>query len=163
MSTAPRTVNAYAAFEPCGKIEPFQYLSRPLGEDDVEIKISHCGICGVDIHHLDSGWEPTLYPCVFGHEIICEGPARPCEDCADNEHAYCDRTVDTYDAKYEDVWGIKWVGSIIGSIQDVEYMLNLASEKNVRAIVQQMPMDKVNDGIAMMREGRARYRVVLEN
>ncbi|ETP53661.1 hypothetical protein F442_01478 [Phytophthora nicotianae P10297] len=72
MSTAPRTVNAYAAFEPCGKIEPFQYLSRPLGEDDVEIKISHCGICGVDIHHLDSGWEPTLYPCVFGHEIICE-------------------------------------------------------------------------------------------
>ncbi|KAG3139226.1 hypothetical protein PC128_g25396 [Phytophthora cactorum] len=42
-------------------------------------------------------------------------------------------------------------------------MLALASEKNVRAIVQQMSMSKVNESIAMMREGRVRYRVVLEN
>ncbi|KAK1946186.1 putative formaldehyde dehydrogenase AdhA [Phytophthora citrophthora] len=58
--------------------------------------------------------------------------------------------------------GIKWVGSLIG-IQDIKDMLELASEKNVRATVQQMPMSKVNDGIAMMREGHVRYRVVLEN
>ncbi|KAG7385830.1 hypothetical protein PHYBOEH_008881 [Phytophthora boehmeriae] len=352
MATTPRTVNAYAAFEPSGKIVPFQYESRPLGVDDVEIKISHCGICGSDLHHLDSGWRPTLYPCVFGHEIIGEvtvvgddvkhldvgdrvgvgaqvwaclnkDPKAPCDDCADGENAYCNRSVITYDAKYEDgsvayggyadyvrvdsnfafkipdnipsalaapllcagatvytplkpnvkpgdrvgvigigglghlaiqfiralgatpiafsrsankekeilalgaeefynlsdpedkkkaensvnvllltadatnmpyntylslvkkrgtfimvgvpnddvkfkpmlvvAKGIKWVGSLIGSIQDIKDMLALASEKNVRAIVQQMPMSKVNDGIAMMREGRVRYRVVLEN
>ncbi|ETO62003.1 hypothetical protein F444_20060 [Phytophthora nicotianae P1976] len=42
-------------------------------------------------------------------------------------------------------------------------MLALASEKSVPAIVQQIPMSKVSGGIAMMQEGRVRYRVVLEN
>ncbi|OWZ18007.1 Mannitol dehydrogenase [Phytophthora megakarya] len=31
---------------------------------------------------------------------------------------------------------IKWIGSLIGSIQDIKDMLKFASEKNVRAIVQ---------------------------
>ncbi|RLN73363.1 hypothetical protein BBJ28_00023610, partial [Nothophytophthora sp. Chile5] len=59
--------------------------------------------------------------------------------------------------------GIKWVGSLIGSVQDIKDMLALAAEKDVRAIVQQMPMSKVNDGIALARSGKVRYRVVLEN
>jgi len=42
-------------------------------------------------------------------------------------------------------------------------MLKLASEQNVRPIIQKLPMDKVNDGIAMVRSGKVRYRVVLEN
>lgn len=31
-------------------------------ETDVDIQISHCGICGSDIHTLRSGWGPTPYP-----------------------------------------------------------------------------------------------------
>ena len=30
-------------------------------ENDVDIKITHCGICGSDIHTLSSGWRPTTY------------------------------------------------------------------------------------------------------
>ncbi|EEH36445.1 mannitol dehydrogenase [Paracoccidioides lutzii Pb01] len=37
---------------------------------DIEIKVTHCGICGSDIHTLRSGWGPTDYPCVVGHEIV---------------------------------------------------------------------------------------------
>ncbi|KUF98277.1 Acyl-CoA-binding domain-containing protein 4 [Phytophthora nicotianae] len=48
-------------------------------------------------------------------------------------------------------------------IEDIEDMLKVASEKNVRPIIQKLPMAKVNEGITIMREGRARYRVVLEN
>ncbi|GMF25460.1 unnamed protein product [Phytophthora lilii] len=59
--------------------------------------------------------------------------------------------------------GIKWVGSLIGSIQDIKDMLVLSAEKGVRAIVQQMPMSKVNEDVALMCAGRVRYRVVLEN
>lgn len=59
--------------------------------------------------------------------------------------------------------GIRVIGSLIGSIEDIEDMLKLASEKNVRPIIQKLPMAKVNEGITIMREGRARYRVVLEN
>ncbi|KAG2871485.1 hypothetical protein PC116_g28802 [Phytophthora cactorum] len=70
--SAPRTINAYVAFEPSGNIIPYQYKSRPLGSEDVEIKISHCGICASDVHHLSRDRRSTIYPCVAGHEIIGE-------------------------------------------------------------------------------------------
>jgi alcohol dehydrogenase (NADP+) len=35
-----------------------------------QIEITHSGICGSDIHTLQSGWGPTNYPCVVGHEIV---------------------------------------------------------------------------------------------
>lgn len=38
-------------------------------ETDVDIKVSHCGICGSDLHTLRSGWGPTQYPVCVGHEI----------------------------------------------------------------------------------------------
>jgi D-arabinose 1-dehydrogenase-like Zn-dependent alcohol dehydrogenase len=38
-------------------------------EDDVEIQITDCGICGSDIHTLDEVWRPTIFPAVVGHEI----------------------------------------------------------------------------------------------
>ncbi|POM70438.1 Mannitol dehydrogenase, partial [Phytophthora palmivora] len=116
MSTAPRTVNAYAAFDSTGECKPWQYQSRPLGDEDVEVKISHCGICGSDLHTIDGGWGPAPYPCVVGHEIVGEvtlagpsvknlavgdrvgvgaqvwaclnrDPNDKCRDCADGEDA----------------------------------------------------------------------------
>ena len=29
---------------------------KPWEETDVDIKVSHCGICGSDLHTLGSGW-----------------------------------------------------------------------------------------------------------
>ncbi|KLJ07877.1 hypothetical protein EMPG_16659 [Blastomyces silverae] len=46
------------------------YRPKPFDPTDIEIKITHCGICGSDIHTLRSGWGPTDYPCVVGHEIV---------------------------------------------------------------------------------------------
>ncbi|KAG3108661.1 hypothetical protein PI124_g14057 [Phytophthora idaei] len=42
-------------------------------------------------------------------------------------------------------------------------MLELASKKNVRPVIQKLPMSKVNEGIQMVRNATVRYRVVLEN
>ncbi|KAI8098627.1 chaperonin 10-like protein [Halteromyces radiatus] len=56
-----------------GKDAPLEWTELPLkafDADSVEMKISHCGICGSDIHTMDSGWGPTNYPCVVGHEIV---------------------------------------------------------------------------------------------
>ncbi|KAI0232783.1 hypothetical protein L0F63_004480, partial [Massospora cicadina] len=50
----------------------FSYKAGELLENDVEIQITHCGICGSDIHTMDSGWGPTDYPVIVGHEIIGE-------------------------------------------------------------------------------------------
>ena len=46
------------------------YEPKKFAATDVDIKISHCGVCGTDIHTLRSGWGPADYPCVVGHEII---------------------------------------------------------------------------------------------
>ncbi|KAI2620198.1 NADP-dependent alcohol dehydrogenase C [Hypomontagnella submonticulosa] len=53
-----------------GKMEWGEYEPKKWTEDDVDIEISHCGICGSDLHVLKSGWGPTPYPCVVGHEIV---------------------------------------------------------------------------------------------
>ena len=45
------------------------YTPKPFTEFDVDIQITHCGVCGSDIHTLRSGWGATPYPCVVGHEI----------------------------------------------------------------------------------------------
>lgn len=33
-----------------------EYEPKTWTEDDVDIKVSHCGICGSDMHTLRSGW-----------------------------------------------------------------------------------------------------------
>ena len=38
--------------------------------DDVEISITHCGVCGSDVHTLTQGWGETKLPLIVGHEII---------------------------------------------------------------------------------------------
>jgi hypothetical protein len=44
-----------------GKMEWGQFEPKKWTEDDVDIEISHCGICGSDLHMLSSGWGPTPY------------------------------------------------------------------------------------------------------
>ncbi|KAI5455768.1 NADP-dependent alcohol dehydrogenase [Mariannaea sp. PMI_226] len=47
---------------------PFQ--PKAWEETDIDIKVTHCGVCGSDLHTLRSGWWQTDYPCVVGHEIV---------------------------------------------------------------------------------------------
>jgi uncharacterized zinc-type alcohol dehydrogenase-like protein len=41
-----------------------------LGPFDVEIAITHCGLCHSDIHLIDNDWGISHYPLVPGHEIV---------------------------------------------------------------------------------------------
>ena len=63
-------VNAYAAMAAGEALELFSYEAKPLRPQDVEIKISHCGICHSDIHLIDNDWQISHYPLVPGHEIV---------------------------------------------------------------------------------------------
>lgn len=63
-------IKAYAAFEPGGKLQPFEYYPGALGDHDVEIAVEHCGICHSDLSMLHNDWGITQYPFVPGHEII---------------------------------------------------------------------------------------------
>ena len=38
--------------------------------NEVEIKISHCGVCHSDVHLIDNDWGISKYPFIPGHEIV---------------------------------------------------------------------------------------------
>jgi uncharacterized zinc-type alcohol dehydrogenase-like protein len=49
---------------------PFRYDPGDLGHEEVEIGISHCGICHSDIHLISNDWGISQYPFIPGHEVI---------------------------------------------------------------------------------------------
>lgn len=109
-----------------GKMVWKEFEPKAFEETDVDIKITHCGICGSDLHTLRSGWGQTLYPVCVGHEIVgtavrvgskveggikvgdrvgvgaqsdsCRKPE--CAECSDGQENYCRRMVNTYGSKY---------------------------------------------------------------
>ncbi|KAJ1973615.1 hypothetical protein H4R35_004027 [Dimargaris xerosporica] len=56
-STTPKheTVHAYAVKAKGDPITKWEYKPRPLGDNDVEIEIDHCGVCGTDMHMGNNG------------------------------------------------------------------------------------------------------------
>jgi uncharacterized zinc-type alcohol dehydrogenase-like protein len=49
---------------------PFKYDPGKIGPQEVEIAISHCGICHSDIHLISNDWGISQYPFIPGHEVI---------------------------------------------------------------------------------------------
>ncbi len=62
-------VNAFAANKAGARLRPVIYEPEPLGPTDVEVAITHCGICHSDVHLVDGDWG-NVFPCVPGHEIV---------------------------------------------------------------------------------------------
>lgn len=63
------TIQAYAATSAKGPLQPFEYNPGELKSEEVEIKVSHCGICHSDLSMLNNDWGMTTYPFVPGHEV----------------------------------------------------------------------------------------------
>ncbi len=63
-------IKAYAASEPKGKLEAFEYDPGPLRAHEVEIDVKFCGICHSDLSVIDDEWGMTQYPVVAGHEVV---------------------------------------------------------------------------------------------
>lgn len=63
-------VHAWAATEAGGALERFEYDLGPIGFDEVDIAVDHCGICHSDVSMLDNEWGMSQYPLVPGHEVV---------------------------------------------------------------------------------------------
>jgi alcohol dehydrogenase (NADP+) len=77
LTVAPRAVKkaamptkAYAAASATTPLEPIEIDRREPTATDIEIRISHCGVCHSDLHTARGEWAGTRYPCVPGHEIV---------------------------------------------------------------------------------------------
>ncbi len=63
-------VKALAVLKPGAALEDFEYDAPPLKATDVEIKVSHCGVCHSDLSMINNEWGATSFPLVPGHEVV---------------------------------------------------------------------------------------------
>lgn len=106
-----------------GEMEWSSFDPKPFEETDIEMDVTHCGICGSDIHTLRSGWGPSDYPLVVGHEIIGKvtrvgekvrdvkvgdrvgvgaqsGSCLHCKRCESDLEPHCTGGTNTYNSKF---------------------------------------------------------------
>ncbi len=63
-------IRAWAAQAAGGRLEPYEFEPGPLGDEEVEIAVEHCGICHSDLSMIDDAWHFSSYPLVPGHEVV---------------------------------------------------------------------------------------------
>ncbi|KAI0927884.1 hypothetical protein AcW1_005291 [Taiwanofungus camphoratus] len=101
------------------------YKPKTFRDEDVELVISHCGVCGSDVHTLTQGWGNIRLPLVPGHEIVGKvtrvgskvtefkvgdrvgvgaqiGSCMQCRACKSDNENYCLKMIDTYNDVYPD-------------------------------------------------------------
>jgi uncharacterized zinc-type alcohol dehydrogenase-like protein len=64
------TFHAYAASAAKSPLEPYSFEAGVLGSEEVEINVTHCGICHSDLSMLDNEWGMSSFPFVPGHEVV---------------------------------------------------------------------------------------------
>ena len=64
------TVFGYASRARGEALEPYIYDLPELGENDIRVRVTHCGLCHTDIQAVDDFYGITEYPFVPGHEIV---------------------------------------------------------------------------------------------
>ena len=105
-------VNGYAAKEPKSKLTPYSYELGDIGSEQVDIKVTYCGLCHSDLSMINNDWGMSQYPFVPGHEVTGEvlaignavknvkvgdkvglgwmsGSCMSCSQCMDGEHHLC--------------------------------------------------------------------------
>jgi uncharacterized zinc-type alcohol dehydrogenase-like protein len=63
-------IHGYAAHAAGAELVTYKYDPGELKPQDVEIQITHCGVCHSDIHLIDNDWGNSQFPFIPGHEII---------------------------------------------------------------------------------------------
>lgn len=61
---------AYAAHSAKKPLQKYSYDPGQIEPNEVQIRITHCGICHSDVHMVDNDWQMSQFPLVPGHEIV---------------------------------------------------------------------------------------------
>jgi uncharacterized zinc-type alcohol dehydrogenase-like protein len=63
-------IQGLAAHAAGAELLPFRYDPGDLGFDEVEIGVTHCGVCRSDVHLIANDWGISQFPFIPGHEVI---------------------------------------------------------------------------------------------
>jgi uncharacterized zinc-type alcohol dehydrogenase-like protein len=130
---------------------------RDPGEHDVQIEILFCGICHSDLHQARNEWSgfmPTVYPCVPGHEIVgCVAKVgsavkkfkagdlaavgclvdsdRTCPECKAGFEQFCANMTLTYNSPDKHTRGVTYGGYSDSVVVDERFVLRVPSNLNL--------------------------------
>jgi uncharacterized zinc-type alcohol dehydrogenase-like protein len=63
-------IHGLAVYAAGAQLLAYKYDAGELKPNEVEIRISHCGVCHSDVHLIDNDWGISKYPFIPGHEIV---------------------------------------------------------------------------------------------
>ncbi len=63
-------INGLAVHAAGATLLPYKYDAGELKPNEVQIRVSHCGVCHSDVHLIDNDWGLSKYPFIPGHEIV---------------------------------------------------------------------------------------------
>ncbi len=63
-------IHGFATHAAGAELLPYKYDPGDIRQNEVEIAVSHCGVCRSDIHMVDNNWGISQYPLIPGHEIV---------------------------------------------------------------------------------------------
>jgi len=155
-STAARAATtygakAYAAASASSPLAGATIRRREPGPTDVQIEILFCGICHSDLHTVRNEWSgfmPTTYPCVPGHEIVGRvteaGSAatrfkpgdvvgvgcvvdsdHSCRNCRDGLEQFCPGATYTYNSPDRHLGGVTFGGYSESIVVDESFVLRV--------------------------------------
>src|SRR5499425_1054300 len=70
VSSPTRTCRAWVAHGPRQSMTLETIDLGPLGQEDVEVAVEHCGLCHSDLSVLNNEWGISQYPAILGHEVV---------------------------------------------------------------------------------------------
>lgn len=73
MRDLPAASGKYKAWVARGAGQPMvleDFDPGPLGDDEVEVAVDHCGVCHSDLSVLNNEWGVSQYPATLGHEAV---------------------------------------------------------------------------------------------
>jgi uncharacterized zinc-type alcohol dehydrogenase-like protein len=148
----------YAVLAPKAELVPFEFERRELRPVDVEITISHAGICHSDIHQGREEWGQARFPMVPGHEIVGRvksvgsqvsrltpgqlvgvgvfiDSCRTCENCLAGLQQYCvEGMTGTYNALERDGKSVAYGGYSNLIVVDEDYVVAVPESLPVEGV-----------------------------
>jgi alcohol/geraniol dehydrogenase (NADP+) len=64
------TIDAWVAPTAKSKLVRQQVEIGPLGDEEAEVEVEHCGLCHSDLSMRNNDWGFSQFPAVLGHEAV---------------------------------------------------------------------------------------------
>lgn len=153
------TIKAYGTEAAKADLKSLDIIRREVGDDDVKIEISFCGVCHSDIHTARNEWGNTVYPVVPGHEIVGRvmetgknvskfkkgdlvgvgcmvDSCQTCDSCKDDLEQYCENGfTGTYNSRDKHLKDHRTYGGYSNSIiVDKKFILTIPKTLDEKAV-----------------------------